>query len=484
MIPILYERDEIAFVSNGLGRLRDCISCVVTEERNGIFECDFDYPVDGANYELIELGRIIGVTYDESETIEPFDIVSFTKPIDGIVSFHAVHISYRLSAVTVTGKNINSLAAALSLLEQGTPSNPFTYYTDKTSSAYMAAADGTPRSVRQLLGGVEGSILDTYGGEYKFERFQVSLLTSRGEIKPFTVRYGVNLIEYNDDTDASGTFTSCIPYWTDGTTTVIGNKVTSSGVSFDGRERCVPYDLSEKFEMAPTKTQLQNLAAQEMNRLQSWLPAQTISVDFARLSDFSEFSSFESLYECNLCDSITVIFPDYGTSGVFKIVKTTWNVLSDRYDSMELGTLATTLGDLFSSSSSGGGAGGGNQEQKILWQGASVMGANETITLSESLLDQTNGIILVWSAYDNNAGANYNFASYYIPKIAISEYGGGLGWPFILRSGSNAIVKYVYIGGGSGIRIGGNALNSNTAQTFMGRTVNAASMCLRMVIGV
>lgn len=351
MIPIIYEKTETAFTSNGLGRLRDCISCTVKEERNGLFECDFEYPITGANYELIQLGRIIGVTHDESETIEPFDIVSFSKPINGVVSFHAVHISYRLSAVTVSGQNINSLADALALLANATPSNPFTYYTDKTSSAYMAAADGLPHSVRQMLGGIEGSILDTYGGEYKFERFRVSLLSERGKVKPFTVRYGVNLLEYNDETDASATFTSCIPYWTDGTTSVIGNKVTSGGGSFDGRERCVPYDLSEKFETAPTRTQLQNMAASEMNRLQVWLPAQTISIDFVRLSDIGEFSAFESLYTCNLCDSITVMFPDYGTSGLFKIVSTTWNVLSDRYDGMELGTLATTLGDVFDNAS-------------------------------------------------------------------------------------------------------------------------------------
>ena len=62
MIPILYDKTETAFISNGLGRLRDCISCIVSEERNGIYECDFEYPVDGANYNLIQVGRIIGVT--------------------------------------------------------------------------------------------------------------------------------------------------------------------------------------------------------------------------------------------------------------------------------------------------------------------------------------------------------------------------------------------------------------------------------------
>ena len=174
--PILYESNETAFASNGLGRLRDCKSCKVTEERNGIYECDFEYPVDGANFDLIQCGRIIGVTHDDSGDIQPFDIVSYTKPIDGVVKFHAVHVSYRQSGIVAQGSGINSLADAMTMLTSSAqPSNPFTYEADFTSTAYMASADGTPRSVRQFLGGIDGSILDAYGGEYEFDRFRVIL---------------------------------------------------------------------------------------------------------------------------------------------------------------------------------------------------------------------------------------------------------------------------------------------------------------------
>lgn len=93
MIPILYESNETRFTSNGIGRLRDCISCAVTEERNGIFECDFEYPVTGAHYEDIIEGRIVYVTHDDTGIPQPFDIVGSTKPISGVVTFHAVHIS-------------------------------------------------------------------------------------------------------------------------------------------------------------------------------------------------------------------------------------------------------------------------------------------------------------------------------------------------------------------------------------------------------
>ena len=165
MIPILYESGETEFTNNGLGRLRDCTECVVTEERNGIYELDFSYPVDGFHYEDIQLGRIIAVEHDDTNDVQPFDIVSYSKPINGVVSFHAVHVSYRLCKVTTSGTGIDNLVSALDMLRAGVPENPFQYYSDRPQIGYMASADGVPRSVRQFLGGVEGSILDTYGGE-------------------------------------------------------------------------------------------------------------------------------------------------------------------------------------------------------------------------------------------------------------------------------------------------------------------------------
>ena len=361
MIPILYENTETAFATNGLGRLRDVISCIVTEERNGVYECDFEYPVTGQHYESIKVGRIIGVTHDDRDDIQPFDIVSFTKPINGIVSFHCTHISYRQSFMTVTGTNINSLSDAFTLFGNATPTNPFTYTSDMTKSGYLACADGIPRSVRQMLGGIEGSVLDTYGGEYEWNKWKVILHSNRGVQRSFAIRYGVNMISYDDELDASGSFTSCIPFWTDGEQIVVATKVDSGSTTPANHGETVPLDLSEKFETKPTTTALRNEAASYMNSSRPYLPTQTINVSFARLQDMTGYEDFINLERCELCDTIKVIFPDYGTNGYFKIVKTVWNALEDKYDEMELGSLSTTLSEALGISvspekGSGGGA--------------------------------------------------------------------------------------------------------------------------------
>lgn len=393
MIPILYDSDEINFDSNGLCRLRDAISVLVTEERNSIYECDFEYPVDGANFDKITLGRIIGVTHDDAtistparyigaitdeqndmltdengvvltgtETrevlerdIQPFDIVSYSRPINGIVTFHCTHISYRQSKMVTHAINVNSLADAFDVFDTtfypsnplglDAGGNPFTYLTDKADVGYCAAFDGTPKTIRSLLGGTEGSILDTYGGEYEWDKWFVKLHSERGKERDFTIRYGVNMTDFQDDTDFSESWNTCIPFWSSNGITVGGGEVQSGQSTAGIGDKCVPLDLTDKFEEQPTTLQLQTMAQQIMATEQPYLPKQTIKVDFVRLQDEAGATDFYKLYECKLCDSIKVVFPHYGMSAYYKIVKTVWNVLLDRYDSMELGNLSTTLAE-------------------------------------------------------------------------------------------------------------------------------------------
>ena len=372
MIPIIYDKDEISFISNGLGRLDDCISCKVTEERNGIYECDFGYPITGRNYDLIQLGRIIAVTHDDTGDIQPFDIVSYSKPIDGIVTFHCTHISYRQSLMTVdTSTPVNSLADAFNLLGTATPTNPFSYETDKTSTGYVGAINGIPRSVRQILGGIEGSILDAYGGEYEFDRWTVRLWSARGQLRDFTIRYGVNMTTFNDETDINGTYSSCIPYWTNGEETVVGDKVDSAGATITGRGECVPVDVSEYYEDKPSKAQVEAKGAALMDMRNPYSPTQTIEVSFVRLQDLG-FDDLSNLYQCKLCDKINVIFPKYNMTGQFKIVRIVYDVLAGRYESMELGTLSVSLAQALGISASD--SSGNNNSNALLKSGGTMTG--------------------------------------------------------------------------------------------------------------
>lgn len=365
MIPILFESNETLFSSNGLGRLRDVTECKVVEERNGLYECDFSYPVTGAHYDEIIEGRIVGVTHDDTGDIQPFDIVSRNETLEGIVTFHCTHISYRQCKMVTWGTGINSLADALQCIKTTCrpEGNPFLYRTDKDSTGYCAAFDGTPRSIRSILGGVEGSILDTYGGEYEWDKWTVRLHSARGVQRDFTIRYGVNLTDYENDSDSSEVFNTCVPFWKDSDGNVVNGGEVSSGHSTIGSgDKCVPLDLSDKFDEAPSVADLQSMAQTYMTSNQTFAPSQNIKVNFARIQDEAGFDQFDTLLRCQLCDSIRVIYPLYNMSAYYKIVKTTWDVLLDRYEEMELGALSTTLAEALGISNSGGYTNSGGEE--------------------------------------------------------------------------------------------------------------------------
>lgn len=357
MIPIMYRPTETEFTSNGLGRLRDCIRAEVTEERNSIYELQLDYPINGKHYNDISIGNIILVEHDDSGDLQPFDIYGCSKPINGVVTFYGSHISYRQKYMTSILSSVTSLSSAFAQIANAYPSNPFTYYTDKSVNARLPIADGRPRTVREILGGVEGSILDTYGGEYLFDRWKVSLLNQRGKKTGITIRYGVNMLEFTEDLDYSESYNSVMPYWTGddgaGETTIHGNPVVMNAATYDGHLKCVPLDLTDKFETAPTPQALEEYATRYMVSNQTNLPYRNIKIDFVKITDSEEYKAFSELQKCRLCDFIKVIFPFYNVSSNFKIVRVVWDVLQERYLEIELGNLSTTLSEALGISDSG-----------------------------------------------------------------------------------------------------------------------------------
>ena len=356
MIPILFEKTETSFTTNGLGRLIDCISCIVTEERNGIYECEFEYPVTGRLFPYIQEGRIVACTHDEQGDLQPFDIYAKSEPINGVVTFRARHISYRLNEITAKPFTAGSCAQALAALPNNSVgTNPFTFWTDKSVTADFIS--DVPRKIRNLLGGEENSILDVFGtGEYEFDKFTVKFHLHRGQDTNVSIRYGKNLIDYLNDYDAGETYTAVVPYWIgtvsddSGGSSVSSTEIVtlpewyiSSGHSVPGgREVIVPMDLSPDFDTKPSVSDLRSKATSRLNSSDAWVPNQTMTVDFIQLWQTEEYKDYAPLQRLKLCDTCGVFVPMYNTSVRVKVIKVVYNALLDRYDSMELGDKPAT----------------------------------------------------------------------------------------------------------------------------------------------
>ena len=346
MIPILYDSSETEFLAQGLGRLTECTRCIVTEERNGIYELEFDYPVEGQLFERLKQGGIVACTHDDTGDIQPFDLYRYSAPLAGIVTFYAQHISYRLGNIAVKPFTATTCASALTGIKTNSMlTNPFTFGTDKAVTTPFQTT--IPKVARALLGGEEGSILDVYGtGEYEFDKFSVFLHTNRGEDNGVQIRYGKNLSDLTDEVDTTSIYNAVAPYWQgqDATAVLPEGYVSAtapSGVTMDTIIR--PLDMSGDFAEQPTVAQLRSAAQSYVDRNAQWYAKENISVDFVALWQTPGYEMFAPLERVKLCDTVTVVYEALGIISKQKVVKVVFNTLLDAYDSMELGQLGTTL---------------------------------------------------------------------------------------------------------------------------------------------
>lgn len=343
MIPILYESTETQFTSNGLGRLVDTISATVTEERNGVYELEFQYPTEGEKYRLLREGRIVAVTHDETGDVQPFILYKRTATMDGLVTFNAYHLSYRLSNIVVMPFTASGITEAMAdIVPNSANLNPFTFWTDKVVSSQFSLDE--PRSVRSLLGGEQGSLLDVFGkGDYEWDKWTVKLHLNRGTDSGVSIRYGKNLSDITQDIDASNYYNAIVPYWKgeDSIVTLPEKYVTNS----DDDIVAISVDLSDAFEEEPTVEQLR---AEAERRIENGVNVEeNIKADFVQLWQTEEYKEFAPLQRVNLCDTVSVFYEDLGVNALQKkVIRTVWNVLLDRYDEIELGDSQTTLADI------------------------------------------------------------------------------------------------------------------------------------------
>jgi phage minor structural protein len=214
-----------------------------------------------------------------------------------------------------------------------------------------------PTTVKSILGGVDGSILDTYGGEYEWDVFKVKLWQARGSDRNVHIRYGKNMTQYKQDESSNTVYTAVKPFWYKEQTNN-GNKtytLVELEDTADTPDKCVLIvnepkyskvlllDMTSAFDDAPSISDLKDLTDQYIAAHQLTSPEVTITVSFVNLENSKEYDDIKSLQEIRLCDIVHVDFPRYNSFRSVKCEKTEYNVLAQRYDSITLGTIKTYL---------------------------------------------------------------------------------------------------------------------------------------------
>lgn len=351
MIPVLYSPTETVFTSNGMGRLTDTTSCIVHEQRNGIFELEMEMPTAGIHFDDIVLGSIIMAKPSPNRTAQPFRVYSIEKTMgDMMATICAEHIAYQLNMIPVMPYTAaNAIDAIEGLATHAAEPNPFTFWTDVTRAGTYTQT--IPSSARARLQGEQGSIVQTYGGEIEFDGWDVKLWLNRGIDRGTTIRYGKNLMSLEQEQSIQNTITGIVPYWVgmEGETETVMWLEEIVRYSTHAPEfptpRTVCIDMSGDFQEKPTEEELRAAADKYIEDNNIGVPDVGFDISFVTLAQTTEYATIALLERIDLCDFVTVIFDDFGISAKAKVVETYFDNLRERYTQIRIGDQRFTLSD-------------------------------------------------------------------------------------------------------------------------------------------
>ena len=350
MIPVLYKANSTNFDTYGIGVLKDCTSCEVTEERNGAFECQFKYPIHGTLYKEITTERLVKAKPNDTAADQVFRIYRISTPINGEVTVYAQHLSYDLLGVAALLWASDSISPSLAMerVFQNT-ATPHNFTCQTGYSAAKAFSVSKPQSVRACLGGVSGSFLDLWGGEFEWDNFNVIHHQGRGQKTGVVIEYGKNLTDLEHENENADVYTDLLPYAVitaeDGTETVI----TLSEVLIPIAEttlvqrKTLIRDFTEYFdELNPiSESGLRAFAYKYLSNNPLGVSTPTVKVAFEPLWKQPEYAAV--LERVSLCDTVTIRHSVLGITAKAKVITTVYDTLAEKYISITLGSAKANL---------------------------------------------------------------------------------------------------------------------------------------------
>lgn len=340
MIPILYRTITEGTVPAhyGLGTLTDCLSCEVTEERNGAYELQMSYAAQGIHASDIQLNHYIKAKPNFTDNPQLFRIYKIGKTINGHFDVYAQHISYDLSGKVIYSGSANNIVTACAILKA--VAGGFTIDTTKETIGAFEITE--PSSIRSWFGGKEGSLLDVYGtGEWKYDNFSCRLMSARGADRGVQIRYGKNLTDLNQDLDSSNLYTHVVSFWKNDTTVISGDSY-ATGLVMDTQKTLV-LDATTDFEEEPSASDLNSYTQNYISNHNLTAPTNNITLKFQQTGTLVE--------RVDLCDTVTVFFEQLEITAKFKCIKTKWDVLAERYIENEFGDPKTSIADTIANGS-------------------------------------------------------------------------------------------------------------------------------------
>ncbi|HAP5892027.1 TPA: hypothetical protein IU351_001483 [Enterococcus faecalis] len=353
---ILYEKTESSFNHNGLAVLDDAVvSPVVTEQLNGLFSLEFDYPIHAKASDKLRPEMIVKCPVPELQD-QLFRIVERDDSIGGLLHIVAHHIFYDLAKNLIEDTyivNKNGSGALTQLLGATAVGHSFTGTSNITTVNNVRLVRLNPVEVL-IDADLDNGYQVHYGGEIVRDNFSISMLVHRGSDNGVQIRDKKNLTGYKSDLDYSSIVTRIMPEGYDGLflpEKYVDSPLISSYVS--PKIKVIKYDNvkvgDEEGEFATKElayAELRRLAALEFTVSHIDKPTATYDVEFAPLERTEEYKEFSSLETINLGDTVSVIHADDGFSVTARMVEYRYDPILKAFISITLGNVMPKFTDV------------------------------------------------------------------------------------------------------------------------------------------
>ena len=368
MRPILFNKNEQSFDTYGLGEL-NVTKGTVTRERNGNYTLYAEIPVNDPMVAILEKEMKLKADAGLRTKNQTFEISRIVKDSSNIVKIYGQHISHKLEYMVLRNATAFSGSAfsALSIWRGALIGDlRFDVWSDIQTTGKGVFDISKMENARQALGGVEGSILDIYGGEYEFDNMIVRLHKQLGRTAPTVLEYGRNILSAELDETIESAYTSVLPFATytpdkpEGdtsdnqpdpvTVTLPENYVDSKYKALYAHRRIKVVDFSSEFSTdgkkknLPTPDKLRKIVNDYMARNEIGKPKINIKIEYADLARTLDYADNGWIEEVELCDIVPVYYPQIGlTDETTKVTTVTYDFINERNESVEFGDIGTNV---------------------------------------------------------------------------------------------------------------------------------------------
>lgn len=361
MKPILFNKNEQQFDTYGLGEI-DVTTGNVTRERNGLYTFYAEYPANGPLASILEKEMKIKVDAGLRTKNQTIEISRIVKDSSGVLKIYGSHIKHKLEYMAVRhGINLSGTASVALAIWANNLIGDYRFSTwsdiDTTGSTSFTADKMT--NAHLALGGVEGSILDVWGGEYEFDNLTVRLHKQLGRRAPTVLEYGRNIISAESDESIEESYTSVYPFATytpesqgsDSTpapitVTIPGDYVDSKYISMYANRRIKVVDFSSEFKEKeiPTPDKLKAMALKFMEHNKIGAPKINTKIEYVDLASTLDYQDNKIIEELEFCDIVPVYYPSIGiTEDDAKVTKIVYDFVNERNESVEFGIIGESI---------------------------------------------------------------------------------------------------------------------------------------------